>query len=427
MRNTWLASTEVEWSQIFARIESLSEEHLAAVGARGQAYAQKIADWESVIDRYEHLLAADSLHGESTASASRRPVHQLLPDVVYGDAISNHARTIRNHFRSFGYTSEIFAKRRDARMESECALLEERQPAPGDGLIYHHSIASELTAFAVAHHGPKCLIYHNVTPAEFFVPYRPGFAWMLEEGRAGLGSLAGSFSLSVGDSEFNAAELERSGFAAPGVLPIIIDPDRWNIPPDMEWMNRLQDGRSNILFVGRIAPNKRQDRLVEMFAEYRRIDPIARLILIGEGHLSDPYFNKVRGTIERLQLKPHVEITGLIDDAQLQACYRTAHLYWSASEHEGFGAPLIEAMWFDVPVLALNATAVCETLGSAAVLYEPSEEVSEVASRAYQLAHVESCRRTIIAAQRNRRLDFTPAAVRPILMKILKGLSRDIN
>jgi len=88
---------------------------------------------------------------------------------------------------------------------------------------------------------------------------------------------------------------------------------------------------------------------------------------------------------------------------------------------------LIEAMWFDVPVLALNATAVCETLGSAAVLYEPSEEVSEVASRAYQLAHVESCRRTIIAAQRNRRLDFTPAAVRPILMKILKGLSRDIN
>lgn len=423
----WLAASELEWAQVFERVASLSDEELAEVGAKGHTYAADQADWETVIDRYEALLAADSrrhVSPDSESAPRSRAIHQLLPDFAYGDAISNHARTIRDHLRAFGYESEIFAKRRDARAEVECSMFDEKQPAPTDGLLYHHSIGSELTAFAVAHCGPKCLVYHNITPAEFFAPYRPGFAWMLEAGRAGLGSLAGQFPISVGDSAFNAAELAACGFNAPAVLPIIINPERWNIAADPQWMNRLQDGRSNILFVGRIAPNKRQDRLIEMFAEYRRLDLDARLILVGEGSLSDPYFNQLRSMIERLDLTAHVEITGLVDDAQLLACYQTAHLYWSASEHEGFGAPLIEAMWFDVPVLALSAAAIPETIAAAGARFEIQEGVQSVAQRAYKLTHDESVRRTVITAQRRRRLDFTSASVQPILSELVDRVAR---
>jgi glycosyltransferase involved in cell wall biosynthesis len=422
----WLAATEADWAKIFARIESTGDQELAAVGARGQAYAAEQADWETVMNRYEDLLVTASRRAKRRPTALASPprvIHQLLPDVAYGDAISNHARTIRDQLRDFGYESQIFAKRRDARVEFECVLFDEKQPGPTDGLFYHHSIGSEVTAFAVAHAGPKCLIYHNVTPADFFAPYRPGFAWMLETGRAGLGKLASQFPLSVGDSAFNAAELRAYGFDAPAVLPIVIDPDRWNIAPDADLLKRLQDGRTNILFVGRIAPNKRQDRLIEMFAEYRRLDSDARLIIAGEGSLSDPYSNKLRATINERDLARHVEITGLIDDAKLLACYRTAHLYWSASEHEGFGAPLIEAMWFDVPVLALSATAVPETIASAGARYEIEEELSTVARRAYQLTHDEAARRVVIAAQRKRRLDFTSASVQPILIELVDRLA----
>lgn len=425
----WLAASELEWAQIFERVASLSDEELDKVGAKGRTYAADQADWETVIDRYENLLAADERRPVNTHAVSAshsRAIHQLLPDFAYGDAISNHARNIRDHLRAFGYESEIFAKRIDARVKVECSMFDEKQPAPTDGLLYHHSIGSELTAFAVAHCGPKCLIYHNVTPAEFFAPYRPGFAWMLEAGRSSLGSLAGEFPISAGDSAFNAAELAACGFDAPAVLPIIINPERWNIAPDPELMNRLQDGRSNILFVGRIAPNKRQDRLIEMFAEYRRLNSNARLILVGEGSLSDPYFNRLQSMIERLDLTADVEITGLIDDAQLLACYQTAHLYWSASEHEGFGAPLIEAMWFDVPVLALSAAAVPETIASAGARFEIQEGVQAVAQRAYQLTHDESVRRTVVTAQRSRRLDFTSASVQPILVELVDRVARDV-
>ncbi len=434
-----LAATETEWAQLFARIADASDEELATLGARGRVYADEQADWAKVIARYEMFLesiprakySATEQALEDRASKPRhvwptsepRAIHQLLPDIVYGDAISNQARTIRNHLRRHGYESEIFVKRRDARIAAEAVLWDEGQPAPTDGLLYHHSIGSELTAFAVAHRGPKCLVYHNITPAEFFTPYRPGFAWMLEAGRAYLPQLARHFPLSVGVSAYNAAELTACGFRAPGVLPIIVDPDKWNIAPDDKLIASLQDGRTNLLFVGRVAPNKQQDRLIEAFGQYRQFDPNSRLIIAGEGRASDPYFSHVRAMSEALQLSAHVEVTGQIDDAALLAYYRTAHLYWSPSAHEGFGAPLIEAMWFDVPVLALSAAAVPETLGAAGVLFDRNEEPAAVAARAYQLTHDMDLREAVIAAQRRRRVDFTPSVVWSSLIELIEQLT----
>lgn len=432
----WLADDEAEWAEILALIAATPDEELSALGARGRAYAAEHADWNKVIARYEVLLGLAPTHDETQSAASDsnaqhapaqatalRAIHQLLPDIVYGDAISQQACAIRAHLRRQGYESEIFVKRRDEQMAMAAHLFDETQPEPAAGLLYHHSIGSALTAFAVAHAGPKCLIYHNITPAEFYAPYRPGFAWMLETGRTYLGRLARHFPCAVGDSAFNASELAARGFHAPGVLPIIVDPDKWNIAPDADLMTRLQDGRANLLYVGRIAPNKQQARLVEAFAHYRALDSSARLVIAGEGRAYDPYCQHVLATIARLDLAAHVEVTGQITDAALLAYYRTAHLYLSLSEHEGFGAPLVEAMWFDVPVLALRATAVPETLDTAGVLFAPTASLADIAARAYQLAHDAELRRTVVAAERTRRLAFTPASVWPSLARLIARLT----
>jgi len=429
----WLAENENEWAQLFARIAEASEKELAELGAKGRAYGAEVADWEKVIPRYEALLdlktqsrqpKSELQPRKRAANESRRAIHQLLPDIAYGDAVSNHARAIRDHLRTQGYESEIFCKRREPRMTSEASLLDEVQPEPTDVLLYHHSIGSPVTAFAIAHQAPKCLVYHNVTPAEFYAPYRPGFAWMLETGRAHLSRLARHFSNSVGVSAYNAAELRACGFREPGVLPLIIDPGAWNRAADDALIARLQNGHTNILFVGRVAPNKRHEELVETFARYHQIDPNSRLIIVGEARASDPYANHLRSAVAVLGLAEHVEITGQVDDAALLAYYRTAHLYLSLSEHEGFGAPLVEAMWFDVPVLARAAAAVPETLEKSGVLFDNRERPEAIAARAYQLVHDEDERHAVIAEQRRRRVAFTSTVVSSSLDRLIDKLTK---
>jgi glycosyltransferase involved in cell wall biosynthesis len=323
-----------------------------------------------------------------------------------------------------GYASEIFVINLHEQMRNEGKNFSPFCLRPAEGIIYHHSIGSEITPYAMSHPGPKCLIYHNITPPEFFAPYRPGFAWLLERGLIDLSRLAKHFSLSAGDSTFNAMSLAEAGFDAPEVLPIIVNPDRWQIDEDRDLLEKLLDGRTNLLFVGRIAPNKCQDRLIEAFAQYRTFDENSRLILVGEGKPFDPYFQKLRRRILELKLTNQVIITGHVSDAQLMSYYKAADLFWSFSEHEGFCVPIVEAMWFDIPVLALKSTAIAETLGGAGILFENEERLPEVVALARKLVFDERFKSEIMTAQRQRREAFLPKAIWPHLDRIVERMER---
>ena len=421
----WTPTSLDEWVLLFERLEIETDDALNILGQRGREYAHAHADWDSVIPRYESVLELHAPSPESINVGLNRgltAIHQLLPDVTHGDAISSQAFAIRDQLRQFGYSSDIFCKRRNDRLAGETFLLDEVEPDSTSALIYHYGIGSDVTAVAIGHPGPTALIYHNVTPASYFTRYRPGFSWMLEVGRVSLKRIAQHFPVSAGDSRYNAAELESYGFKSPGVLPIITDPDRWNIEPAWHVLDKMQDGRTNILFVGRIAPNKKQDRLIDAFAHYRRLDPDARLILAGDGRAFDPYFQHVLETCRQHNLIEHVHLAGQLDESELLAYYQTAHLYWSASEHEGFGAPLVEAMWFDVPVLALSEAAVPETIADAGVLFDKDESLEHVAERAFELVRNATRRREVIDKQRLRRREFTLAAVAPRLKELCERI-----
>jgi len=422
----WLAQTEMEWAELFVKIDQIGEEQLAKYGAKGQAYAKENAAWDKVIERYE---AALGLSGEAAPLTWQRDkklqeIHQLLPNLNYGDAISNQALGIRDYLRKLGYKSDIFVRYVDDRVAHEAKVFQPQNISPKAGLIYHHSIGSELTDYAIAHPGSKCLIYHNITPAEFFLPYRLEFAKLLETGRTALSRLAENFPVSAGVSAYNADELLTSGFNEPAVLPIAVDPRKWDMPADASLMQQLQDGKSNLLFVGRIAPNKCQEHLLEAFAHYLTMDREARLILVGWGDISDPYYRHIVNTIQKLNLTKYVLISGQVNDAQLLAFYRTAHLFWSMSEHEGFGVPLVEAMWFDVPVLAYKSSAVPETLGEAGLMFTSKDDLVQVAALAKILIKDNLLRSKVINMQQKRRKYFT-TAVKECLNRLLSKLEEE--
>ena len=353
-------------------------------------------------------------------------INQLLASVSYGDAVSNYALEVRNYLRSLGYKSDIFARHLDLLMAKEAEAFDPDAISDKAGIIYHHSIGSEVTSYAIQHPGPKCLIYHNITPGRFYEPYRPDFTALLEKGRSDLKDLSNSFSLAAGDSMFNVTELIQAGFEHAYVVPIAISPQKWNHSPESVIMDLLNDEIANLLFVGRISPNKCQDHLVTAFFHYLSMDSDARLIIVGDYRPSDPYYEHLIDSINKHGLSNNVMLTGRVNDAELQAYYRTADLFWSMSEHEGFGIPLIEAMWFDVPVLAYKSSAVPETLGNAGIMFKTKNDLVSVAALAKLLIRDPKLKSNVLTAQGKRRKDFLPESVWPMFEELIEKMNSQV-
>jgi glycosyltransferase involved in cell wall biosynthesis len=216
---------------------------------------------------------------------------------------------------------------------------------------------------------PELLVvdHHNITPAAYFEVWEPpvvhGIAW----GRRQLRQLADRATIGLADSTFNRGELDQLGFGRTAVAPILFDPAELAHAVDPAEVERLTVDGTVWLFVGRVAPNKCQHDLIKAFAVYRRVyEPDARLRIIGRSS-SDSYLAALHRLVDGLDLGGSVDIVGGVSDATLGAHYRTADVFVSLSEHEGFLVPPLEAMHHDVPVVAFAAGAVPETVGAAAL------------------------------------------------------------
>ena len=338
-------------------------------------------------------------------------IHQWVPAAHRGDAIGDSARRVRDLLRTAGHDSDLFALTIDQDLQGDVRPFSDPASHQGDVTIFHFALPSPMTEAFSSLRGARVLQYHNITPAAFFAPYDPGLFRLAALGRSELKTLAGHVDLALGDSEFNRTELEAMGFTTTGVLPIAVNTARITDAaqrPALESI--LSDGLINILFVGRIAPNKRIEDHIRLGEIYKRYtDNYYRFIFVGRYDGVPRYYAQMRALVSEFKLLPdRVWFTGQVPDDDLAAFYRWADVYVSLSEHEGFCVPLVEAMAADVPVLAYAAGAVPETLGGAGVLFSPKD--LELAAEAMaMLVYDRSFRETVIAGQRRRLEDFAPA------------------
>jgi L-malate glycosyltransferase len=351
-------------------------------------------------------------------------IHQWVPALHRGDAIGDSARLMRDAFRSWGHEADVYALELDEDLRGDGRPFAEWRPsAPGDVVLLHYALPSPLTAALLAERGRRVVLYHNITPPEFFLGYDPEMVHICRTGREELHTLRGRVDLALADSEFNRRELEEKGFARTGVLPIYLDFDRYRRPPNAVLERQLDDGLTNVLFVGRVAPNKKQDDLIRLAAAWKRsLGPDVRLLLVGKLPRRHHYLDALQALHYELGLTPwEVVFTGHVDHAELLACYARAHVFVSMSEHEGFGVPLVEAMLMKVPVLAYASTAVVDTLGGAGVLFH-EKRLAEVAEVAHRLATPGPLRTAVLAGQERRLQAFTPRAVETALRGYLDAL-----
>jgi glycosyltransferase involved in cell wall biosynthesis len=348
-------------------------------------------------------------------------VNQWVPAAHKGDAIGDSARRVRDLLRALGHESDIYALTIDDDLRSEILPFGDAAARRGDLTVLHYAVPSPMTdAFARLPRG-RVLQYHNVTPARFFAPYDAGIFRIAALGREELKTLAGHTDVALGDSEFNRRELESYGFDNTGVFPIAIDAARIRNAPRRPALEEvLNDGLLNFLFVGRIAPNKKIEDHIFLAEHYKRyVDRDYRFIFVGRTDSVPRYYDMVRALVGEFQMPADRFIfTGSVSEEELAAYYRTASVYISLSEHEGFCVPLLEAMTVDVPVLAYTSTAVPDTLGGAGVQFAP-KDLEYAAELLGELAFNEELRAQVIRGQRARLEDFSDARLRNDLTRLL--------
>jgi glycosyltransferase involved in cell wall biosynthesis len=299
-----------------------------------------------------------------------RAVHQVLATLGYGDAIGNEVLGIQRVLRAAGYESEIFVETAEDRVAHLTRSYRELPSVshPDNILIHHFSIGSRASRIAYAIPDRMVLIYHNITPPEYFVDVHPVLVQLCYLGRRELGLYANRCDLALGDSEYNRQELEALGFPRTDVLPVVPDFSHLSVPPDYIHSTVFDDDWVNLLFVGRVIPNKKIEDVIRWFHAYKRwFNPRSRLLLVGAQSGFERYVAMLNDLIARLGTRD-VYFMGHVTNEELVGFYELADVFLCASEHEGFCVPLVEAFHMGVPVIAYAAAAVPATMDGGGLL-----------------------------------------------------------
>ena len=304
-------------------------------------------------------------------------IHQVLATLGYGDAIGHEALGIQRALRNANFESDIFVETADPKVESLTRdfrdLLDVNDPETI--LIHHFSIGSKASRVAFALQKRMILVYHNITPPEYFIDVHPLLVRQCYRGRRELSAYVNRCALALGDSEYNRLELDSLGFKNTGVLPVVSDFTHLEVEPNPFVAECFDDDWTNILFVGRIIPNKRIDDLIHCFNAYKRINPRSRLLIVGSYSGFEYYLAMLHYLVATTGVSD-VHFIGQVSNEELTSYYDIGDLYFCASEHEGFCVPLVEAFFKRLPVLAYASTAVPATMDGGGVLYDTKDPIS---------------------------------------------------
>jgi L-malate glycosyltransferase len=352
-------------------------------------------------------------------------VHQFATSLSYGDAISDEALEIRGILREKGFASEIFVHFFDPLSARHIKDYREypKYSDPGNIVLFHFSIGSPVSKMAFRVPDRKMMIYHNITPHEFFLDNNRILARECYRGRLELKLFIDKVALAVGDSDFNRRELAEAGYPATGVLPIVMNFSKFDGPADPVVSSLFANGKTTLLFVGRVIPNKKHEDILRVFALYKRLfNPDAQLILAGDYRGQDRYFAALQEWIGRLRLTD-VHFSGHTGFPELLSYYRSAQVFLSMSEHEGFGVPLLEAFYQKIPVVAYAAGAVEETMNGGGILLK-KKDFAGAAAVIDRLVRDTEFRGKIVAGQTRALEKYSRENVGRILLEHVERTAR---
>ena len=312
-----------------------------------------------------------------------RSVHQVVIGASTRDAITNMAITMQGALRSRTRESNIYAYLGgDYTITDEVIHMDDMPVGgPEDVVIYHSSFGQPgLTPKLLERPEKLVLVYHNITPWQYYEHVDSEFAAGLKWGREELGIIRDKVVASFAVSQYNAHDLAQYGYTDTVVIPAGLRPRRINDrATDVRLLGELQghfpDGF--ILFVSQVLPHKRAELALEAVHLLRSVHGMNIGLVVAGPARRPVYFNDVKRMRAKLP-EAHVLFAGEVTDEQLATLYRACSVYISTSDHEGLAVPPLEAMASGAPVVARGCGAVPDTVGDAALVVPADAGICEL-------------------------------------------------
>jgi len=348
-------------------------------------------------------------------------VHQFSLCMSSGDGISNSVFFIQTLLRELGYKSDIYAVDTEEVLRDRVVNQHQYESVENQLLLVHHGLGHEYGSWLESLSNQKVLVYHNISPPEYFSSEI--FQSSLRLGKQQLFLWKEFMSGAISDSAFNNQDLIEAGWdpRCLETIPLLFDVECLKKHPFDQVIIDENKDKTTLLFVGTFLPHKAQDDLIKSFYYLAQlVDEPVQLILAGGDY--DSRIKELKQLSSDLGLDGSVLFLGKITDEELYGWYRAADLYVSMSEHEGFGMPLIEASAFDVPVLAYDTSAVADTMGTGGILFK-DKKMPEIGALMDLLLKDVSLRKKIIKAQRKNLDRFNRDLLKEKLSRFILACS----
>lgn len=315
-------------------------------------------------------------------------IHQLLHTLSYGDAISGEVLALQRCLQELGVDSEIFAINIHPKYKGRARDYRELERDFDGKVVLHYSLGSPLNdLYRSLTSAIRVLVYHNITPPEWFDGVNPRVVRDIKAGLADLSTLCKESDHLLSDSHFNADELLALGFQS-DVLELPIDPARWTEESNSGIASLLKnDPVLHLLHVGRVAKNKKIEDVIKAFYFlHHHLEPRSKLWLVGIDTDTEIYSFALKRMVYQLKLDKAVTFTGGMSDSEVRAFYENASVYLTLSEHEGFCLPVVEAMHFGLPVIAFAQGALPATVGRGGIIVNEKNPagIAELALKVYR-------------------------------------------
>lgn len=350
---------------------------------------------------------------------SKARICQFTTGFHPGDAISHEILTLNDYFQKLNYNTAIFTEYLSPAYKKLAFKYKLYEPKKNDIIVYHHSIHSNILEFLLNHKQPKVLIYHNVTPPKFYESYDLTFSFLLSQGKKELESVKSEFAIALADSEFNKKELESMGYNLVYKFPIVYN---FQILQEEPVFREQFDG-PKIIFVGRISPNKKQCDLIRFAEVYKKFfRKNFQIRIVGyPSPASKSYMEELEHLVRFFDLTNQIHFSGYVTQKELNGYYKSSDIFLSMSEHEGFCVPLLEAMYFQLPIVAYSAGAVPETLNGAGILIK-EKNFPFIAELIEELLSNQDFKNKIIQKQNQRLESYKQIPILDHIKEILQQI-----